>query len=235
MTKLLLLTQRTSSYTIPTSIYLQAHAITLYYWGSTFQQLWADVNKLHFLPQVALVQLPDAGDEGVLLCCAAGHPTIHLLKVQVKLRVLLQRQERQENELRLRKTVRNDNSVKDEERNTARKDTATSKPLLKSLCVCVSLYYLHQVYTPLSSSLGGEKRKSDKYACPWCYFHVKCPDITPRLLRMLSLFKWDAFSLGKFPCVWVGQCLVWYRDLYLCILICGDGFEHTAKKKRYTV
>lgn len=47
----------------------------------TFQQLRADVIEFHFLPQVALVQLPDAGDEGVLLGRAAGNPTVHLLKV----------------------------------------------------------------------------------------------------------------------------------------------------------
>lgn len=55
----------------------------------TFQQLRTDIHKLHLLPQVSLVKLPDAGDEGVFFCCAAGYPPVHLLKVKVKLRIFL--------------------------------------------------------------------------------------------------------------------------------------------------
>lgn len=57
----------------------------------TFQQLRADIHKLHLLPQVSLVKLPNTGDEGVFLSGAAGDPPIHLLKVEVKLRVFLHR------------------------------------------------------------------------------------------------------------------------------------------------
>lgn len=55
----------------------------------TFQQLRTDIHKLHLLPQVSLVQLPNAGDEGVFFSCTAGHPPVHLLKVEVKFRILL--------------------------------------------------------------------------------------------------------------------------------------------------
>lgn len=55
----------------------------------TFQELRADIHKLHLLPQVSLVKLPNAGDEGVFFSSAAGHPPIHLLKVQVKFWIFL--------------------------------------------------------------------------------------------------------------------------------------------------
>lgn len=55
----------------------------------TFQQLRTNIHKLQFLPQVALVEFPDAGDEGILFCSAAGNPAVHLLKVKVKFRVFL--------------------------------------------------------------------------------------------------------------------------------------------------
>lgn len=55
----------------------------------TFQQLRADIHKLHLLPQVSLVQLPNTGDEGVFFSGAAGYPPIYLLKVEVKLRIFL--------------------------------------------------------------------------------------------------------------------------------------------------
>lgn len=55
----------------------------------TFQQLRTDIHKLHLLPQVSLVKLPNAGDEGVLFSCAAGYPPVHLLKVKVKFRIFL--------------------------------------------------------------------------------------------------------------------------------------------------
>lgn len=57
----------------------------------TFQQLRADIHKLHLLPQVSLVKLPNTGDEGVFFSGAAGNPPIHLLKVEVKLRIFLHR------------------------------------------------------------------------------------------------------------------------------------------------
>ena len=55
----------------------------------TFQQLRTDIHKLHLLPQVALVQLPNAGDKGVFFSCTAGQPPVHLLKVKVKFRIFL--------------------------------------------------------------------------------------------------------------------------------------------------
>lgn len=55
----------------------------------TFQQLRADIHKLHLLPQVSLVKLPNTGDEGVFFSSAAGYPPIHLLKVEVKFRIFL--------------------------------------------------------------------------------------------------------------------------------------------------
>lgn len=55
----------------------------------TFQQLRTDIHKLHLLPQVSLVQLPNAGDEGVFFGSAAGHPPVYLLEVKVKFRIFL--------------------------------------------------------------------------------------------------------------------------------------------------
>lgn len=55
----------------------------------TFQQLRADIHKLHLLPQVSLVKLPNTGDEGVFFSSAACYPPIHLLKVEVKLWIFL--------------------------------------------------------------------------------------------------------------------------------------------------
>ena len=59
----------------------------------TFQQLRTDIHKLHLLPQVSLVQLPNAGDEGVFLRDAAGDPPVNLLKVKVEFRILLEGRE----------------------------------------------------------------------------------------------------------------------------------------------
>ncbi len=62
----------------------------------TFQQLRTDIYKLQLLPQVSLVQLPNAGDEGVFFSSAAGHPPVHLLKMEVKFRIFLNHRSKRE-------------------------------------------------------------------------------------------------------------------------------------------
>lgn len=55
----------------------------------TFQQLRTDIHKLHLLPQITLVQLPNAGNEGVLFSRAAGQPPVYLLEMKVEFGIFL--------------------------------------------------------------------------------------------------------------------------------------------------
>lgn len=47
----------------------------------TFQKLGADIDKVDFLAEIALVQLPNAGDERILFRSAAGNPLVDFFKM----------------------------------------------------------------------------------------------------------------------------------------------------------
>lgn len=47
----------------------------------TFQKLWANIDKINFLAEIALIQFPNAWDERILFSSAAGNPLIDFFKM----------------------------------------------------------------------------------------------------------------------------------------------------------
>lgn len=56
-------------------IYLTMHK------NFTFQKLWANIDEIDFLAEIALIQFPNARDECILFSSAAGDPLIDFFKM----------------------------------------------------------------------------------------------------------------------------------------------------------